>query len=231
MHRRPISLVAFSGLDGSGKSTQLEILRTRLDEAGRATTVIWTRGGYTPLFGRLKTLVRHVVGRRLPPAGPSTERTKVLGRPWIRRLWLTCALVDLAIVLGLKVRVLRSRGRVVLCDRHLHDSLIDFRLTFGADAFEDGWLWHLITSVVPTPDVTFLLVLPVAESVRRSDLKGEPFRDPTEILAQRMQHYGTLVADGRYHALDARRSVEDLANEIAAAVASPTLEHAHQPAA
>jgi thymidylate kinase len=232
MRRRlPISLVAFSGLDGSGKSTQIEVLRSRLEEAGCTTAVVWTRGGYTPLFSRLKTLLRRVARRRVPAAGPSTERTEALGRPWIRRLWLTCALIDLAIVLGVKVRVLQWRGKVVLCDRYLHDSLIDFRLAFGDDAREDSWLWRLVTSLAPTPDIAFLFLLPVAESVRRSDLKGEPFRDPVEVLARRVEQYGEFVGDSRYHVLDAKSSIEELANRIATAVALPPLDHAHQPAA
>jgi thymidylate kinase len=232
MRHRRISLVAFSGLDGCGKSTQIAALRARLERDGRTTAVVWTRGGYTPLFEGVKTLARRLAGGRLPPAGPSAERSDALARTWMRRLWLMCAIVDLAVVFGVKVRLLRCCGRVVLCDRYLHDSLIDFRLMFGADAFEDRWLWRLMANVVPAPDVAFLLLLPAADSVQRSERKGDPFCDPTrEILARRVADYGILAAGGACRVLDATRAEEDLAREIAATVESPTSAYEHQPAA
>src|SRR5437870_7216172 len=119
------SLIAFSGLDGAGKSTQIELLRERLCARGLDTTVVWVRGGYTPIFSRLKRLARRAGGRHVPPPGPGERRSEALGRPWLRRAWLVAALLDLAWLLAVRVRVLRGRGRIVLCDRYLVDTLID----------------------------------------------------------------------------------------------------------
>src|SRR5437867_8134663 len=92
----PAWLLTFSGLDGAGKSTQIELLRGRLRARGLETTVVWVRGGYTPFFTRLKSLARRAAGRRLPPSGPGERRSEALGRPWVRRAWLAAALLDLA---------------------------------------------------------------------------------------------------------------------------------------
>src|SRR2546425_10268437 len=108
-----ISLVTFSGLDGAGKSTQIDLLRARRGARGLETTVVWVRGGYTPILCRLKSLARRAAGRHLPPPGPGEQRRAALGRPWLRRAWLVAALVDLAWLVVVRVRILRRRGRVV----------------------------------------------------------------------------------------------------------------------
>jgi len=41
-------LIAFSGIDGAGKSTQLEFLQNYFAGMQRKAVYLWTRGGYTP---------------------------------------------------------------------------------------------------------------------------------------------------------------------------------------
>jgi thymidylate kinase len=48
--RGPGRLVAFSGMDGSGKSTQVELLREHLGSRGRPTQVAWSRLEWTTLW-------------------------------------------------------------------------------------------------------------------------------------------------------------------------------------
>ena len=226
------SLIVFSGLDGAGKSTQIELLCGRLRACGLEPTVVWVRGGYTPMFSRLKAVVRRTGGRHVPPPGPGARRSEALGRSWLRRTWLVAALLDLAWLLAVRVRLLRRRGRIVLCDRYLSDSLIDFRLNFPAEQVERWWLWRAVERLVPRPDVAFLLLVPVAESERRSDLKGEPFRDGREVLSARLAHYRALALPRGCTMLDGSRPAPEIAAEIAAAVGLPAAnDDAHQPAA
>ena len=228
----PRWLLTFSGLDGAGKSTQIELLRGRLRARGLETTVVWVRGGYTPFFTRLKSLARRAAGRRLPPSGPGERRSEALGRPWVRRAWLAAALLDLAWLLGVRVRILRRRGRIVLCDRYLVDTLIDFRLNFLAEQVERWWLWRAVERLAPHPDATFVLLVPVAESERRSDLKGEPFRDSREVLSARLAHYRALAPRSQCTILDGSQPAAEIAATIAAAIGlPPSNADAHQSAA
>ena len=135
----PGKLIVFSGLDGAGKSTQLDLLRTRLDAEGVRHVTYWSRGGYTPGMETAKALVRRLTGQRiLPPAGESPLRTKQLGKPWKRRLWLRLAIVDLWALYAVWFRVQMLRGRWVLADRYWQDTLLDFRLNFPAENVETG---------------------------------------------------------------------------------------------
>jgi thymidylate kinase len=224
------SLIVFGGLDGAGKSTQIDLLRARLARAGLRPALVWVRGGYTPLFTRAKALARRLGGRRVPPAGRGAARTRALARPWLRRAWLVLALVDLLLLLAVRVRLLRWRGRVVLCDRYLADTRVDFRLNFPGEAVERWVLWRLVERLAPRPDAAFLLLVPVAESERRSQAKREPFPDPAPVLVQRLAQYQALGAAGGCMVLDGSRPVTEVAESIATALGLERTD-AYQPAA
>lgn len=122
--------------------------------------------------------------------------------------------MDLALVYGIQVSWWRWRGKSIICDRYLWDTLVDFRLNFPQEHVEDWLLWRVLAWVTPRPDLALLILVPVEESLRRSDRKGEPFRDSPEALANRLAEYERLAEDGHWLVLEGRRPVDDLANEI-----------------
>ena len=209
-------LITFSGLDGAGKSTQIELLEQRLAVDGWRPVVLWTRVGYTGLFNVLKKGLRFMVGERIPPPGKSVSRNRLFARPWVTRIWLAAALLDLIRVYGVQVRFWRLCGRSVLCDRYLWDSLLDFRVNFPNENVEKGWLWKLLVRVTPQPDVRFLLLVSVEESARRSNLKDEPFPDPPDVLSQRSNLYQILASEGSWQLLDGIKAPADLFSEVLA---------------
>ncbi|HRW97899.1 MAG TPA: hypothetical protein P5280_00345, partial [Cyclobacteriaceae bacterium] len=207
--------IVFSGLDGAGKSTQISYLVDYLSQNGHRTQYFWSRGGYTPIFSILKVGLRKLSrGRALPSPGHSSGRTKAFSRPLVRKSWLTIAVLDLILVYGIYLRLIQSSGRVVVCDRYLWDTLIDFRLNFPEETIETWLIWRILVKITPIPDVAFLLLIPVEESVRRSKLKFEPFPDAPEVLARRLEMYRQFIEDGYGHELDGLRSKNDLIQEI-----------------
>ena len=58
-------IVVFSGTDGSGKSTQIEMLINEFRNQGFRTKYIWARGGYTPLFSVLKKILRMLTAKKI----------------------------------------------------------------------------------------------------------------------------------------------------------------------
>jgi thymidylate kinase len=208
-------LIVFSGLDGAGKSTQIELLLNDLRTQGKQPIYLWVRGGYTPLFNAAKAAMRRLSGgRAVPPSGRSAARTEAMRQPWKRRLWLILAILDLMLVYGIQVRWWQWRGMPVVCDRYVGDTLVDFRLNFPQEPVEQWWLWRLLAFTAPAPDAAFLLLIPVAESLRRSQLKNEPFPDTAEVLAARLAHYEALAAQGYWQVLDGRSSIADLHRHI-----------------
>ena len=189
-------IIAFSGTDGAGKSTQISALRERLAQRHNKTHYIWARGGYTPLFSAMKRVVLVLIGRRggkLMDPSNSVEygkrRSGAFHKLWIARSWLILAMLDLALLYGLHTRVLSRMGRVVILDRYLIDTEIDF-LRHHANVFSDrSLLWRLLSRLCPTPDVHFLVTVPVDVTMSRSLQKNEPYPDTRETLEFRLSAY------------------------------------------
>jgi dTMP kinase len=97
--------ITFEGVEGAGKSTQLERLRTELERLGRSTVVAREPGG-TRVGERVRELL---LDPSVRPLDPHTE-----------------ALLFAAARAQLVADVIRpalQRGQDVLCDRYVHSSL------------------------------------------------------------------------------------------------------------
>jgi dTMP kinase len=184
-------IIVFSGVDGAGKSTQIDLLKKQIAEQGFSVSSMWSRGGYTPGFELLKKSLRIVLGKKSIPSGRDEKRDKAMSNSLISHLWLMIAMLDLLVLYAITIRIKSLLGKVVICDRYLGDTFIDFSLNFPKNNFEKMWLWKLLVVISPKPDVGFVFTLPVEESIHRSKLKNEPFPDSKEVLEQRLEIYAS----------------------------------------
>lgn len=191
------AFIVFSGLDCSGKSTQIEFLRKEFSERGKKKLVFWSRGGYTPGFQKLKDFIRRVFGKNLPKPGFTPQRKKALSNPMISRVWLTIAIIDLFYYYAIHLRVKYFLGYNIICDRYLLDTNIDFKLAYPKHNTDKWILWRLVEIFALKPDFHFVSTIPVKESVIRSKFKFEPFPDPPEVLAQRLELYNKDLKNNR----------------------------------
>jgi len=142
--------VSFEGLDGSGKSTQSELLRARLEADGQ--TVLATREpGGTALGEQIRDLVLH---------GDHVE-------PWAEALLYAAARAQ---HVEQVIRPALERGEWVVCDRYVDSSVayqgVGRRL--GLDRMLDI---NLAAVGGLMPDRTFLLLIDAAQVSSR--LRGE----------------------------------------------------------
>lgn len=208
-------ILFFSGLDCSGKSTQIGILKNKFEKENRKILVFWSRGGYTPGFQKLKDIIRMFSGKTLPPSGNSPKRDKALSNPIIRRIWLSIAMIDLFYYYVFYLRVKHLMGYNVICDRHLLDTSIDFKLSYPQNNTDKWILWRLIELFAAKPDFHFVSTVPVKESVIRSKFKFEPFPDPPYVLAQRLELYTkNLEKNQSLIFIDGMRDLNEIAKEI-----------------
>ena len=194
---------------------QIEILKKKLTKDNKKVLVFWSRGGYTPGFQKLKDILRMFSGNKLPDPGNSPKRDKALSNPIVRRIWLSIAMIDLFYYYVIYLRVKHVFGYNIICDRHLLDTNIDFKLTYHKNNTDKWILWRLIKFFAMKPDFHFVSTVPVKESVIRSKFKFEPFPDSPEILAQRLELYNKdLKKNKSLIFIDGLRDLNEITTEI-----------------
>lgn len=182
-------MIALSGLDCSGKSTQIIILANKFKYNRSIVFIFWSRGGYTPGIQKLKNILRLLLKNKLPKPGQSKTREHAFRQPIIRRIWLSLAILDLIFFYGIYLRYKEAIGYKVICDRYMLDTEIDFFLNFSEENIPKWMLWKILKLVAIKPSTHFVCLVPVDVSVTRSKQKYEPFPDTPEVLYMRLLTY------------------------------------------
>jgi len=141
--------ITVEGLEGSGKSTQMAVLESRLIELGVPAIVTREPGG-TPLAERLREIV----------LSPGLERISAVSE-------LLMMFAARAIHLDNLIRPALEKGTWVLCDRFTDAS---FAYQGAGRGISEEFIAALETLVQASlrPDVTFLLDVPVAVGLQRA---------------------------------------------------------------
>jgi thymidylate kinase len=149
-------LISFSGIDGTGKSTQIANLKARLLDAGLTVQLITFWDDVVRMKGMREnlshTLFRGDKGVGTPEA-PIVRRDKNVRSPLMSLFRMALYVID-AISLRSKVNQARRSGvDIVIFDRYLYDELANLNLENGATRLYVRGIMKL----VPRPDVSFLL--------------------------------------------------------------------------
>lgn len=209
-------IIVFSGIDGSGKSTHVKNLAREFKKQKLKTKCIWARGGYTPLFSLVKKFLRFVMPNKIPVAGNSNLRNQYFKKKYIAKIWLSLATIDLLLFYALYLRINSWISHVVICDRYVEDTLIDFKRNFPSTFSEHSFLWRLLVLLTPRPNQCFLLYVPIKVSLARSNKKNEPFPDTPDTLEFRLSYYQneTIFPTDKYHRINCEQSIENVRLEI-----------------
>jgi thymidylate kinase len=184
---RPL-LISFSGLDGSGKSTQIENLRMALNSAGLNTRLLafWDNVvvGVKYREGFVHKVYRSERGIGAP-GKPVNRRDKNMRG---KHLTLARHFLYLLDAINLRRVVGRERGKtgvdVVILDRYIYDELSNLNLQ---NSLSRRFI-KMVQGIVPKPDVAFLLDAdPVAAYARKPEY-------PVEFMKKCRRAYFELAA-------------------------------------
>jgi len=205
------SLVTFSGIDSSGKSTQIENLQDYYRGHGISFALRWSRGGYTPGINLLKKAIRLSPKEIIPTPGDFEKNNEQVKRPIISKIWLNISILDLILYYGIWFRLLLLKYNVVIADRYIWDSLIDFKLKFSQYNIENMLLWKLLSKINKRPEKSIMLTLNADESLARSIKKKEPFMESLYIRQARINHYLLFIEQNKWgHVVDGHQSIDDV---------------------
>jgi dTMP kinase len=196
----PGRLIAFEGVEGSGKSTQLELLRRVLEGRGREVVVTREPGG-TPAGERVRSVL----------LDPEVEL-----HPRAEALLFAAARAELVEAV---IRPALERGAVVLCDRYLDSSLADQGAARGLGQGPVEEVNRFATGGL-LPDLVVLLDLDPASGLRRR--AGALDRIEAQDLGfhrRVRQAFRDLAAadPARFSVVDATAPVPEVAAQVQAA--------------
>lgn len=192
--------VTFEGSEGSGKSTQIQLLAERLSAAGHLVQAVREPGG-TAVGEQIRALVKHNPEDMLP----ETEL-----------LLINASRAQLVREI---IRPALASGKIVLCDRFF-DSTIAYQV-FGRQ-LDGAQVQRVIDFAVGDthPDLTLLLRVPLEISEqRRKDRGAGPDRfeqENREFFRRVEQGYDAIASNTgtRVRALDATQPISAVAEEV-----------------
>ncbi len=179
------SFVSFSGIDGAGKSTQIEALRMRMEEDGLRVLLIRFWDDIAKL-----TQLRKSTGHTMfkgdkgigTPSAPINRRDKNVRSSLMTGVRLILYCFDAVSIRVAVKRALRSKADLVIFDRYIYDELANLPLNNPAiRAYV-----RLIMKLVPQPHISYFLD---ADPVKARARKPEY---PIEFLYINRQSYLAL---------------------------------------
>ncbi|MBM3772183.1 MAG: dTMP kinase [Acidimicrobiia bacterium] len=188
-------LIAFEGLDQSGKQTQAERLRDRLISEGRRVRFVSFPDYTTPIGQELSRALR---GER--DYGPDVMQLLYVANRYERRPDLVRWLAD---------------GDILVSDRYLASS-IAYGSAFGLNA---AWLTDM-QRFLPPARLTILLDIAPETAVGRKSVDRDRFERDLALQARVRSAYHQLAADPSWLRLDGEQSRDLIAESVFTAVSA-----------
>lgn len=189
----PGMLIAFEGLDQSGKQTQAELLRDRLKTDGHKSRLV-SFPDYATSIG--EELARALQGER--EYGPEVMQLLYVANRYERKADLQRWL---------------DGGLMLVSDRYLASS-IAYGVAFGLDR---QWLVDM-QRFLPQPTLTILLDIAPETAVRRKSVDRDRYERDLALLGRVRETYHALADDPSWIRIDGERSKDAIADNVFTAV-------------
>jgi dTMP kinase len=187
-------LIAFEGLDQSGKETQAKQLRARLQQDGRVVRALSFPDYQTPLGAE--------IGRAL--SGDRDFGPEVMQLLYVANRFEFKPRLDAWL----------AAGDAVVCDRYRASSV-----AYGeAHGLDPVWL-QLIQQGLPVPTITVLLDIAPETAVNRKQTGRDRFERDLALLARVRRSYLRQASESAWVVINAEGSKDEVALAVAHALA------------
>jgi dTMP kinase len=188
-------LIAFEGLDQSGKQTQAELLRDRLKQEGQKARLV-SFPDYGTSIG--EEIARALQGER--EYGPDVMQLLYIANRYERRpdlqRWL-------------------DGGLTLVCDRYTASSV-----AYGeAHGLDPAWLTEL-QKFLPSASLTIVLDIAPETAVHRKAVERDRYERDLALQGRVRESYRWQAAAGGWIVVDGERSKEAIAEDVFSAAAA-----------
>lgn len=190
-----MKIISFSGIDGAGKSTQINALESWLGQVGMRTKVLrfWDD---VVVLSRFREVMSHAAFKGDhgigSPEKPLQRRDKNITVWPVRAIRFLLYLVDSIHLRRVTRQVTKSGADVVIFDRYIYDELANLPL--------EGWLsrafLQIVLKIVRKPDIAYLIDAdPVAALERKPEYPLEFLRSNREayLALSRLTGHITII--------------------------------------
>jgi len=188
-------LIAFEGLDQSGKQTQAERLKAVVEARGRQAMLLD--------FPSYETHIGMEIGAGLQGAreyAPDTMQLLYVANRYEKKPQIEARL---------------AAGTIVICDRYLASSV-----AYGeAHGLDGDWLREM-QKYLPQPDLTILLDIAPETAAGRKTGNRDKYERDLALLARVRESYRRLADAGGWLRLDGERPKDVVAGDVQLAVFS-----------
>jgi dTMP kinase len=188
------ALIAFEGLDQSGKETQARLLRARLEASGRRVETLTFPDDSTRLGKDIRSALSGI-----RDYAPEVMQLLYIANRYERRKDIVRWLAD---------------GVVVLCDRYIASSV-----AYGeAQGVDPAWLSD-VQRTLPQPALTLLLDIAPTTALTRKAANRDRFERDLDLLARVRKSYRRLAQQPYWALIDGERPRDVVAAKIIRIVA------------
>lgn len=204
---RRARLITFSGIDGAGKSTQIEILCDRLRQAGFEVSLLafWDD---VAMLTRVRECSGHTLFKGEKGVGipdkPVNRQDKNVRSWYMTGVRFALYFLDAVSLCFVVAKQRRSKADVIIFDRYLHDELANLALHHRISRLYA----RLLLAIAPHPHIAYLLDADPAQARERKP------EYPIDFLHQNRAAYLTLSAMGGGMTVIAPLPVAQAADQI-----------------
>jgi dTMP kinase len=186
-------LIAFEGLDQSGKQTQAERLKAAVEARGRTAVLLD--------FPSYETRIGAEIGAGLQGTrdyGPDTMQLLYVANRYEKKP---------------QILALLAAGTMVICDRYLASSI-----AYGeAHGLDGAWLREM-QQYLPQPDLTILLDIAPEIAAGRKTTNRDKYERDLALLSRVRESYLRQANAGGWLRLDGARAKDAVAGDVQLAV-------------
>lgn len=205
------TLIYLCGIDGAGKTTQINLLKTYLNHAKLKNKYVWLR--WAAFISYPFLAVCRILGYTKWKANPRSD-TKYPEHHFyknkaIAKIWTWLFILDIHLHTLFKVKLPLKTGHIILCDRFIIDAIVDLMIETHDYQLYKSFKGKLLLSQIPINSVTVLIDLNEYEAyARKKDIPNISF------LTSRRKLYIELAKHLKIPIVKGQRAPADLHKEI-----------------